>query len=494
MVDKKYILNIIGKLKCGMRFEMLRQNYELVLELITNCAHILYETNLYYVDEELEEILNIISNKLNLTTYTSCTRDTIVFYDGFGLNDRGLAQIYLKALCTIKKIVYVTYEDRKYQISDILNILDESKNEILFLNRRDNDFISQIQKLSEILNRMKPESFFFYSTPNDIVGTIILNAYENKMVRYQINLTDHAFWLGARCIDKCIEFRDYGASISEKYRKISRDKIVKLPFYPIVHVEKEFQGYPFKTEQNTKIIFSGGNLYKTLGDDNKYYEMVDNILHRHKEIIFWYAGSGDNTELRKLQKKYPTRVHHTEERSDLFQVLRHIRVYVSTYPLAGGLMCQYAACAGRVPVTLRYDEFSDGLLLGQKQLNIDFASLKQLYKEVDRLLYDDEYYAKRERQMRNAIISEKDFVNILGEILYGRKGIEIEYNNVQTEEFRLAYLKRMNSIDIDILLFNRNTIRSSIMYTPIQFVRGGVQKIIQKLKMKTTSIIEASLK
>ena len=38
--------------------------------------------------------------------------------------------------------------------------------------------------------------------------------------------------------------------------------------------------------------------------------------------------------------------------------------YLSTYPICGGLMFQYAASAGKVPVTLKYDEdLTKGFLL-----------------------------------------------------------------------------------------------------------------------------------
>lgn len=52
-------------------------------------------------------------------------QDTVLFWDGFGLNVRGLIQIYMKALCKVMKVVYVTYEDRKDQIPDVQDILNE---------------------------------------------------------------------------------------------------------------------------------------------------------------------------------------------------------------------------------------------------------------------------------------------------------------------------------------------------------------------------------
>ena len=113
MVKKEYVLHIVDKLKCGIKSEIKKKNYEAALELILNCANILYQTNLYYVDEDLEGYLKEIANKMEILSPIGKKTDVIFFYDGFGLNSRGLAQIYIKALCQIKKVIYITYEDRK---------------------------------------------------------------------------------------------------------------------------------------------------------------------------------------------------------------------------------------------------------------------------------------------------------------------------------------------------------------------------------------------
>lgn len=61
MVRESYVYNIISKLKKGVKAEIEREDYSCALDLVSNCANILYQTNLYYVDEELENDLQIIS-------------------------------------------------------------------------------------------------------------------------------------------------------------------------------------------------------------------------------------------------------------------------------------------------------------------------------------------------------------------------------------------------------------------------------------------------
>ena len=482
MLEKKEIESLVSYLKSAIEKELNRKNYEMVLELISNTALILYNTNIYYTDDELEEYIRKTSDYMMLEKFNARdTTDTVLFFDGFGLNDRGLAQIYLKSLCSEKHVVYVTFEDCVDRIPDIVNIVDSSKSKIASIDRKNGNYISQIEQLNHIVLEEKPKYFFFYSEPDDVVATVIMNAYRGVFKRYQINLTDHAFWLGARCIDYCIEFRDYGAAVSKYYRGIEQNKIVKLPFYPILHEERKFQGYPFKVKDKQKVIFSGGALYKTLGGDNKYYKIVDHLLMNYNDMIFWYAGSGDDRELKKILNKYPGRAYHTSERSDLYQVLKHSVFYLSTYPMCGGLMYQYAAKAGKVPLTLRYDEMTDGFLFNQDSSNIEFDSLECLYSEAHKLLTDEKYRENRATEMQDSVISENAFHDCLVRILEeGISSYNISFRLNDTSAFRYEYLKRQTSTDLDDLIACKKNMRASIKYTPVRFAVGVYRILIKE--------------
>lgn len=486
MIKKQTVLTLVDKFKHDIRQELKNNNIELALELIFNCADILYQTNIYYVDDVLEANLRNISGNLNLSHPHYYNKETLLFYDGFGVNDRGLAQIYLQALCKIRKVIYVTYDECKDRIPDILKIIaDNDGCKAVFIKRNGKQFKDQITFLNSIVLTETPAEFFFYSIPNDVVATVLLNFYEGKLKRYQVNLTDHAFWLGARCIDTCIEFRDYGAAVSKKYRGLNESQIVKIPFYPEIHSERKFQGFPFEAQKGQKVIFSGGALYKTLGGDNKYYEIVDYILANYKDVIFWYAGSGDDTQLKKIIDKYPNRAYYTEERRDLFQVLKHSRFYLSTYPIVGGLMFQYAAAAGRVPVTLKVDDNRDAGFL-QNQDKVEFRTLEELYNEVDKLILDDNYYNMKKKDMVKEITSKEHFTENLDAVLNNKKcGIlEIEFKDIKTHKFRKEYLDRLNNVDINMMLANRATFKSAVKHTPIKFFIGSCNKLIRKMQHK----------
>ena len=477
-MDKDCLLQTIHSLKKIAKKEIKKGHWSHVLSIINLLAVILYESNPYYKDDDLEWMLSEIS-KLYIDDQDYVANDNlVVFYDGFGLNNRGLAQIYLQALCKYKKVIYVTYERAKDQIPDIRRILSNNEYPPLFLNGRTN--LENIQSLCDIIRDVQPKHFFFYSTPYDVVGTTALYAYKGKSIRYQIDLTDHAFWLGAQAIDISIEFRNYGAYISNVYRDIPKEKIVCIPYYPIINNDTKFNGFPFRFHAEDKVVFSGGSLYKTLGDENKYYTIVRYILDHHKDVIFWYAGSGDDTEIKKILNEYPGRAFHTDERSDLFEVLKNSYMYLSTYPVCGGLMFQYAALAGKIPITLKNSSISDDFLLNQEKLNIEFYSLDDLYNEIDKILNDQHYHDEKEKEMISAVITPDMFNELVSKLLEGRLNelVEVKYLPVETESFRHIYIDRITNKKLDSIIVQRETLFLA-KYMPIVFCKGIYRRIMR---------------
>lgn len=474
---------IFNKLKKDIQSEYNKQHYENVLRMISICADLLYEYNQYYSDLELEQILSSVSKKIMGDTCGSekLSNKTVFFYDGFGLNRRGLIQIYLKALCASFPVIYVTKKSREGNIPDVLALLKKYNAQVVFfddgqpLNR-------QMEEVRELIQRSKAAHLFLYMHPSDVVITGAAQQFEGIARRYLINLTDHAFWLGVSALDYCIEFRDYGAGISHNYRGIAESKLVKLPFYPEINQSQEFLGYPFEfNEEEQKLIFSGGALYKTIGDHNKYYDIVDYILNNYPEAVFWYAGQGDRTWMDAMIRKYPNRVFLTEERKDLFQILKKTFFYLSTYPMVGGLMSQYAACAGRLPLTLKFDSISDGLLMNQEQLNVEFEELDALYAEIDRLFTEDEYWKKRCAMMENAIITESEFQGQLENLIENGKTVyEVSTEAADTKAFRESYLPRFKNADVWMRLADR-TCPVLMKYFPKEYLLGMMKKAGIKL-------------
>ena len=416
-----------------------RQQYDSALLLIKCLANLLFNYNQYYKDDFLEEQMEILKERLFDTKDrplqpVQAGGDSIFFYDGVGVDD-GLELIYVKGLMKAgHHVVYLVRESAKGKFPMLQSWLEKYQAEIIYIPVG----LSTLQEcryIYEVQNRTDIKAGFLYALPYDVAGVMAFMSAKNQYIRYRINFVDHTYWLGGtRAFDYCIEFRDVGAFLSCCYRGIPKEQLILLPYYPYIDRAKEFEGFPFPVEEGDFIIFSGGTLYKTIDiKENLYYKMVEYCLNEFHNTKFWYAGRGEDrhaVELKKLQKRYEGRVYWSEEgRSDLFQVLQHVDLYLNTYPVGGGLMLQYAAAAGRIPLIFyRTIESRTMTLIGQEKLGIEFNDIKSWKEEVSKLIEDKEYRKRKEQHISSACIDadafEKNVLKILEE---QRTEYEIEY-------------------------------------------------------------------
>lgn len=491
---KSYRDIVTGIKKC-IKEAVAHENNELALQLLQMCGSVLYHTNQQYADDELENYLKLISKKEfgDAEDTIKVNKNRVLFFDGFGLNSRGLAQIYLKALCKYKEVIYVVDENRSDSLPDVKRIIEDNNSQIVFLNENEN-LLEKSRQLKGVIDKYKPEHLMLYTTPSDVMAMIVFIHYCGTVKRYLINLTDHAFWLGKSAFDLCIEFRDYGASISHQCRGIEKEKIVKLPFYPIIDTECEFLGYPFPyDEENQIIIFSGGSVYKTISKDNLYYRMVEHLVKSYEKIIFWYAGDKCCKKMKALIKKYPNRIFFTSERPDLYQVLRHSMLYLNTYPLGGGLMMQYAVNAGTVPLSLIYDDSMRGILQEGTGLQIFFDNVEDLYRETDHLITDKQYYHQQSEKLRDTIIIEpqnfeKQLLNILER---GKNDFEIKIKEIDTTKFLNMYKDNIRLPDIYRLIVS---VRCTLLIKqyPIEYLLGSFWNAYDLIKRKLLKLVNVN--
>lgn len=431
------------KLKRILAYSLKNNHCETALEAIAADAELKYQWNQNYVDEELENAVEELKEKLSLPKYEckEASENTILFYDGFGEDTRGLMLIYVQNLLAIGyHVVYVTVESAAGNQPG-LDKISRGQNFVTQYIPYDKKYENTIRYIIDVFMRYKPLKAFLYTLPYDVAGIVVFNQFRGIVQRFQINLTDHAFWLGVNTFDYCIEFRDYGANISIQYRGIDETKIMMLPYYPYVDYDVPFEGFPFEADGH-KIVFSGGGLYKTIDKQNTFYRVVEKMLEHDLSVIFLYAGQGDDTELKKLVEKYPDRVYHIQERKDLFQIMKRIYFYFNTYPLAGGLMTQYAVLAGKIPVTLirKHDNSIDGVLLNQDRIKVQFDSPEKCLEEIYRLLDDKDYLLNRELMLKNCVLREYEFrENLKGIVDENVSKMNYSERMIQIDQFRQGY-------------------------------------------------------
>lgn len=422
------------------------KNYTDAIHFISKLARELYEYNQSYIDEDLEQWLMQAEKNIELPerkTGRKCgEKKRVLFYDGFGLDTRGLAQIYIRALAKMNvDIQYITVQSGNGNQPVLIKELEACGAKVIYLP--DEYKIDLYKDICHYIEDFQPDSSFLYTTPWDTPGILAFMHFAGKMYRYQINLTDHAFWLGVNAFDYCLEFRDVGASLSVKYRGIPKEKLLMQPYYPIINKDVPFEGFPFEKEKGDFVIFSGGSLYKTFDKENTFYKIVDECLGRYSQVKFWYAGTGDATQLYLLMSKYPKRIFFTKERKDLFQLLKHVDLYLNSIPIAGGLMTQYAAIAGRIPLILDLSEFNHGVLINQENLGIEFNNIEMFKQELWKCIMDTCYLKRKERGIQKSVITEEKFFKNLDKILLIHKSqFSYRIHDICLREWHQVYFER----------------------------------------------------
>ena len=326
-------------------------------------------------------------------------------------------------------VLLITVEQAFGNIPMIEKTLKRCSGRIHYLSNESNpSYIDYYQDICQAITDFCPDVGFLCTTPWDISAILAFMQMSGKMKRYQINLTDHAFWLGRQAFDFCLEFRDFGANVSRIHRNIPMRKILKQPYYPFVDEDISFAGFPFEKEEGDFVIFSGGTCYKTIDRENSYYRIVDFCLHEFPHTKFWYAGTvnieSHANPLIELAKKYRGRVFCSDERSDLLQILQHVDMYLNTCPQIGGLMTQYSVLAGRPPITFRCLPKSAGaesvLLPHTEPLGIEFTDMNKLFSEIKRFIGDPVYRSGKEACMNamKLVVTEDEFAENLKRIIW----------------------------------------------------------------------------
>lgn len=387
---------------------------EKALDCIKIAATWLYKYNYKYFSSRLENLLVQNAKYLSIKEWKEI-KYKITFFDSFAMDNRGVSLIYINALIKLGySVQFITYKKNQKYMPRIMECLQgNSKNEIVYLSEND---LENAQIIVNKIEEFKSQKLIMHITPWDVAILLASYVLDKKIERFLINITDHAFWLGVNAIDYNIEFRDYGANISQRERNIPREKIIKLPYYPAPTTSK-FQGLPFDLK-GKKMIFSGGNLYKISGS-SVFFDIVKHILNKHEDTIFLYAGGGNPTELNRFIKEqhYEKRFYYISERLDLDEIMKRCYFYLSTYPICGGLMAQYAVANGKIPVTYTdgknlCDEI-DSFFINTNGKKLSYYNLQDLLNEIDHFLNNKQYLEKKEQQWLNYLPSEEEFTTEL---------------------------------------------------------------------------------
>ncbi len=491
-MDNKRAVKEIGRLKRISAEYLKKKKYDKSIAALTAASDLAYNYNQYYVDDDMENLVAELANDLvsdNIISVSSPKLDdinsllpakTVLFYDGLGFDARGVVTNHLKGLGEAGiKTIYVTLKRPSQEQVTVDKILKEYNIEKRYFDT--SNYYAGVKSLNQIFEDVNPDMAFFYTLPYDVVGSVVFRAYEGRTIRVLSDITDHAFWLGRDNIDYVWSLRDIGASIAVYERKVTKDRILCSYLSAEIDESIEFKGWPCDAT-GKRVIFSGGSLYKTLGDENLcYYQIVRHILSKFDDTLFVYCGAGDSSEIDKLAAEYPNRVYLLPERNDFYQMIEHCTLYLNTYPMFGGMMTRYAILADKVPVTLKHEHDADGIVPNQDEIKIEYENINDLLADVDRMLEDADYLAEREKQLTKGKYTTEDFNKATCDILEKletESTFKIEEPN--TEMFRSEYIKRFKINDVLVnVIFTDGRRRRRLGYRyPLIFVRFLYKRFI----------------
>ncbi|MCI8324767.1 MAG: hypothetical protein HFI54_14220 [Lachnospiraceae bacterium] len=469
-----------AKRETELRRAYRNKDYVQTLSYLRFLSHLYWESNYKMTSDTVEEITAKTAYQiLGDTTIENADKHRVCFYDFFGLYDRGLAMIYLHALIGLGYYVdYIIYEfvPMQYKFQEIFG----NNQSVCCKVIPRCGIVDRMRILQKYLKESSASSFFFYSVPDDVAGAGFFSTIKGKCLRYLIDLTDHAYWLGKCAADYIVGFRNYGYNIALQYRKIDSEKLLILPFYPDSREMYAFEGLPFD-DRKRRFVFSGGSIYKIDGATNNLYEeIVRHILDQDSNMCFVYAGNGKSEILDRIKQGYPDRFYQIDERKDLDALLQRAYIYLSTYPLGGGVLTQFACKNGCIPIT--FCDEPNGItdpktyLINPDKVHFSFYRKEDLFSEIDKLIHDNQYYDEAKKNLKDLVITEEEFQEQLQCILLRQRtkyqGI---YESLNMTKFLDIYKKRF---DYDRYSETICKSRNKYLYKhyPLIFFKGVIKK------------------
>lgn len=396
-----------------------------------------HKLNQKFTDLELEQQLKNISYTFFGEQNLSDTSG-IILYDSIGIDNIALSLQYLLYMVNSgNNFVYILLDSKKN--NQLLNIAKQSPNCTLFLIEKTENYADNVIKIRNIIINAKPEKIVMHMDNCDTSGFVALCGFSN-ITKFFVNHGDEQFWIGSTLLDYCIEFRNLGKDVSSRLRGICPDKILLQPYYPIIS-KGNFQGLDLGQQNQNRIkLFSGGRFIKAYGRNMYFLKMIKEILNNNPNCCFIYAGSGNSQPMYDFIKEngFEDRWIIIPYRKDLFELICRMDIYVSTFPLMGGLMSQIAAMAG-IPIlelNSNVGNHSEDVLPLLNEYKITCENIDEYNERISNLINDSEERKRVGNILKKALLSREDFESNLSKILNDNSSEfdfkKIEFNEIQS--------------------------------------------------------------
>lgn len=465
------------------------------LHYIDTYSDIASQFNLNYSSDAMESLLASISREC-IKTVPDYKADSgkWVLYDDF-CTTYVLGLQWLEAMASSgKDILYITTRDTSME-NRHKNILDRAAEfpnvETVVIPQGKASW--RAQQLYDAITGFNASKVVLHKYPAHSVSNLVLPSLPEAVKSYVINLSDQTFWLGARSVDYCLEFRPFGASVSLQRRGLKKEQLLMVPFYP-ADDRNGFAGFPPECTEDKVIIFSGGDYYKTLDESRTYWMLVKEILDRYPQVVFLFATKNipeGDSEIRSFiaDNHFEGRFIYIQFRPDIYQVFAHCDIYMGTCPASGSLMSQLAAINGK-PILQFYapgtpDDETEQAICINESFSISFRDKDSFMQEADRLVKDADYRAESGRRLKGAMMRPQQFNQVVSSTLNSdRTQFPVEEFPVgySSLDDRWYYLEKAGYTSTLPYLYSLLGWRNCLMNAPAVFFKKNLDRLFSRSK------------
>ena len=221
---------------------------------IQAAAWVNYSFYLGYCDDDLETCISQISSNIVSKEFSLRNKKSVVFLDAFSKDTSALSSQYIDAIIAAQMNLLYIYENdilHDERSSSIYNRLVKYDNAKIIRVPIELEPYQKAQWLYDTIVTYGSDKLIMQLLPDSAIECTAVRALPNDIIKFQVNLTDHTFWLGKGCTDYTFEFRQKGCSISRDYRGLEKNQILLMPFYPSAS-DNSFEGFPIHPADNTR--------------------------------------------------------------------------------------------------------------------------------------------------------------------------------------------------------------------------------------------------
>ena len=421
---------------------------------IALAANLAYHFMMRFKDSELEELVSTLSTLTLEKRVCTPKNRRVVFFDVFGFPQRGLTQQYLRALNDLGvEVLYIYDAIDGLPLNKVLSreIATFKKMRIVTSDTKA-DFTTRLEKLADEITDWSPCAAFLHLAPWS-VGALALWQSIDGPRKLLVDITDHAFWLGTSAVDEVVEFSNYGMAVARGFREIEGERLHLLPYYPILDDQVPFQGWPDACDGRI-VIFTGGSMYKMLGENEEFFQVVKRVVTERSDCVVCVATSGNDKPLQEFVAKHRlrTRVFALGNRKDFAAAVRNCDIYLDTYPISGGLAVQFAIQMQKPVIWVRSADIlswsAQKYLLGRPEAEVERDGTEEFLVRLNRLIETIRSGRVAEVPPAEVVLSPARFAERLGEILaqadIQRTWREVNVRQIDMRRVREHYLMLEN--------------------------------------------------